>query len=281
MKENEWKVLLSKALYFSVVVVAELVLFQGGDGFDGYPWMPVWLGGTNSGEWRNIPFRNAMSAEALLKFEYVVYLQTFYHFLSGITSVMPGNRTKKEMILHHVVTMFLMICAFKADRAPEGVVTLFMHDVPDVFTSLTKGLYALELKNATFIAYCGIMVTWCYFRLFLIGKFAISMVYHPGSDLMVLCSYLCVILWSLHCWWFTLFYKMGAKFIESKGKALPKDTSQHDIACCGSDLVGVSGISGDDKIKDSMGSRNSSAGDVGLDIDSPRSTATRARSKKE
>jgi hypothetical protein len=240
-KSDEWKLHFAKTLYFIAISLTELAVFQSGDGFDGYPWLPSWLGGKGEGEWRNLDYRASLPQSQLNLYIQVVYLQTFYHFFSGITSILPGNRTKPEMILHHVITMFLMVCAVQADRAPEGTMFLFLHDVPDIFTSFTKGLYALDLVYPTFISYCFIMCTWCYCRMYLVGTFSYSIYTNPGNTLMKYCGICCCMLFCLHCFWFYLFFRMGAKFISSKGKVLPRDTSQNDfVDGSGSGSVSVS-----------------------------------------
>jgi len=222
-KMNEWKCHLSKCTYYFTVTICSLTLLQG------YPWLPKILGGLGEDRWRSVDYRNTMSAEHLQNFTYYYYLQIFYHSLSSFTSVLPGNRTKPEMFLHHIVTMFLLVMSLRADHAPEGSVILLLHDVPDIFTSLVKGLYALDLKYETFASYCGMMIAWSYTRMYLLQRYAYSVIMYPGSNLMTACGTGLWMLFAMHCWWFYLFIGMGAKFINGGGKALPRDTSQHDI----------------------------------------------------
>jgi hypothetical protein len=221
-KMNEYKFYTTKAFYFLSASITQLKCLQG------YPFLPEILGGTGQGIWRSLSYRANMSDLHNYQFQLLYYAEIFYHSWSSMQSILPGNRTKPEMIVHHVVTMLLLISSYQADHCPEGTVILFLHNVPDIFTSTTKCVHALNLKTQTFISYLGMVSTWMYFRLYLLSMYAYSVVSNPGSVLM---WYSGMGLWCLEClhiFWFYLFLQMGAKFAKAGGSELPKDATKND-----------------------------------------------------
>ena len=59
--------------------------------------------------------------------------------------------------------------------------------------------------------------------------FAFSVVSRPGIPVMVYAGSLLWVLEGLHIYWFYLFLQMGAKFLGSGGKTLPKDLSKKNL----------------------------------------------------
>ena len=147
-KMNEWKYHGSKAFYYLFITMAELRILAG------YPWLPEVLGGLGKGNWEDAAYRASMTAATAANFHLVYYAEIFYHSFSSFTSVLPGNRTKPEMFLHHIITMFLLIGSYQADHCPEGTTILMIHNAPDVWTSLTKSLYARNMKYVPPVCVC-------------------------------------------------------------------------------------------------------------------------------
>ena len=233
-KMNEWKYHGSKAPYYLFMSMAQLKILANA------PFLPTILGGTGglddgqlgsvftTGVWRSIEYRNAMTPLTSSRFQQVYFAEIFYHSFSSFTSILPNNRTKPEMFLHHIVTMMLLFVSYHADHCPEGTIILLLHNAPDIWTSLAKCLYALNMKYEVFATYLCLLATWVFFRLILLANYAHSVISNPGSTVMFYCGSGLWILFCMHVFWFYLFLGMGAKFIKKGGKSLPTDTTQHD-----------------------------------------------------
>lgn len=131
------------------------------------------------------------------------------------------------MLVHHLVTMGLLLSSYHADHVPEGTVILFIHNVPDIFTSTSKCLHAMNAKYPTFISYLVMQTAWVYFRLYLLSRFAYSVVTRPSTPSMWYAGFGLWLLEGLHIYWFYLFCLMGKSFLK-KG-TLPKDSSKKDL----------------------------------------------------
>jgi hypothetical protein len=224
-KKADARFYISKATFFAFIVVAEYIALSGN------PFLPESLGGLakgwfGTGMWRDLDYRASISAVTNEQFRKVYIAQIAYHSFSTITSAFPGNRTKPEMFFHHLITMILVVTSYFADHRPEGALVLFLHDGPDVFTSLTKCFLALNWTYTTLTAYFGLLGIWMYFRLYLLANYAYSVVTNPGIPLMVFLGSCVFLLFGLHIFWFYLFLKMGMKF--AKKGSLPKDSTKHD-----------------------------------------------------
>lgn len=226
LKMDELKMHCAKGCYYLTVAFAEVSALQG------YPWMPKILGGQGiinsplpANRFPNYP--RVSDTDMLWK---IFVLQLFYHGMNTIFSVIPGNRIKPEMFLHHTVTMVLMAAAIYTDQVLQGCIVLLLHDAPDVLVCTVKFFHVLNLTYPTLLSFVAMLSAWAYFRLYLFARYAAGIFFNsegiPSNRINGLLLFTLV---GLHLWWFYLFLKMGYKFATGGG-SLPKDETQKMIA---------------------------------------------------
>lgn len=220
---HEWKLHLAKVFWYATAGMYEFRLLAGN------PWFPEILGG--KGETMN--WLSPHHVEAAPAFATLYACHWLYHTFSFVTSVLPGNRTKPEMIFHHVITCTLVTVSWYWGRTQPGTIVLLLHDIPDVPTSLLKTFYSLKKKIPTLICFGLMVVSWIFFRIYLLSTFAYAVVSHPNGihDLdqdNLTMTILGCFLWalvSLHTFWFYMFMQMAQKFAGNT-KTLPDDITE-------------------------------------------------------
>lgn len=169
-------------------------------------------------------------------------LQLSLWIWTGVSCKWLEERRKDyvEMMMHHVLTVWLILNSFVGNELPIGLVVLACHDISDIALDLMKMANYLKVEGAHgfFITeLCFLVntcVTWPYFRLYVFPAFVIHGVaigYHkncatnfpgeplknpfmpeqPGSywESTLMLSALFV----LHCFWFFLLIKIAYKLI--------------------------------------------------------------------
>lgn len=76
----------------------------------------------------------------------------------------PGNDFI-EMLLHHIVTLFLILGSFMCNYLRIGSVVAFTHDISDIFAYLVR--LTIDFKNQLIPMTVGIslLTSWAYSRL--------------------------------------------------------------------------------------------------------------------
>jgi len=132
-----------------------------------------------------------------------------------------------EMMIHHVVTLFLITISYLRMYISIGIVVLVIHDWVDVVLYITKSLSDSSLKYTTAISFFLLSVEWAYVRLYAYPKCIILIIlnymlnFHKLEqtvdvdfrEIMGLLSVL-VVLWLLHCYWFYLFLLAWMEFFK-------------------------------------------------------------------
>jgi len=126
------------------------------------------------------------------------------------------------MMLHHVLTISLISFCYLTNHTAIGVLVTMLHDLTDI------SAYAIKLSvNTSNIVltqslYAMLLLSWLYYRVYVFGAAVIYPIYVEEYELRVTrklgfneLSVYCMLLSSLlvlHCFWISLFIKMGLAY---------------------------------------------------------------------
>lgn len=76
------------------------------------------------------------------------------------------RRDLSEFLLHHFVTVALVLFSYSMNFLPIGAVIMLIHDAPDLFLNVFRiSMDVLSLKYAV-IAYLLMIISWIYLRIY-------------------------------------------------------------------------------------------------------------------
>ncbi len=181
------------------------------------PWLPKFLGGAGDiSLWDEGP-----SDELRVFYE----VQMAYHAHSMLFSVLVGS--KKEMHLHHIVTIFLIYLSNHFGFRRIGAVVFTLHDVPDIVGCAIKAAVTIEHTNLILAVYVPLLITWFYFRLYLLPLLITDILYsHVTLSAKITFGLMLGTLVCLHYFWYGQFLYMAYKY-SKKGKA--RDISEKNL----------------------------------------------------
>ena len=162
------------------------------------------------------------------------------------------------MMLHHCVTVGLVLGSYVTDELNIGLIVLFVHDASDIVLDLMKMANYLKVEDThgffvTEICFVSCVISWAYLRLY---KFPCIIYYGVWLGIAEHCSHVvgsnnweavtntnfaapALILLStlvvLHIYWFTLLIRIAIKLLTSKegsnaaGKVVYEGASGSDI----------------------------------------------------
>jgi hypothetical protein len=132
------------------------------------------------------------------------------------------------MLVHHSVTVFLLVSSFSLNYVRMGLLVLLYHDVSDVLPCLTKTTNYLGYKKITLFFYANMCVVWFLARLYYYPRviFITALALDPWRTSQLICVACLSVLVVLHAYWFHLFLKMGAIVLKSKGHTAT-DLTEH------------------------------------------------------
>jgi ceramide synthetase len=93
-----------------------------------------------------------------------------FHFGCFFTHLFESNKREDyvEIMLHHVVAMYLFFGYYMGNVWRVGTVIAFLHDIADVTAMLSKSLSETKYSNLTAICFIFNMFVWFYTRLFVL-----------------------------------------------------------------------------------------------------------------
>ena len=144
-----------------------------------------------------------------------------YH-VGGLYTHFFGTRRNDfiEMALHHIVAIYLFGGCYLFNAWEVGGTIAFLHDIADITTSLVKTLVETKAEMATLVTFLTHMAIWFYTRNLNLPYMIYQIWNHPvdmGSPIVKpFFCYLLGCMFLLHCYWFSLFVMMLAKYA-SKG----------------------------------------------------------------
>ena len=117
-----------------------------------------------------------------------------------------------EMLLHHALTLWLMVLSFLEGFSRIGLLVVFLNDASDIFVYLTKSLGDTIYVRWSIVSYGCLVVTYFYFRL-LVFPLAIlpSLLFESNMSSVALVLYagFLSLLFLLHVNWFSLLIQIG------------------------------------------------------------------------
>jgi hypothetical protein len=123
-----------------------------------------------------------------------------------------------EMLLHHTLTLWLMVLSYIDGYSRIGLLIVFLNDVPDIFVYTTKSLGDTVFVKLSIVSYIGLVISYAYFRLVV---FPVSLLpsllyesnFSPFGKFLYI-GFLCS-LTALHAHWFVLLVKIGVNLFRT------------------------------------------------------------------
>ena len=114
--------------------------------------------------------------------EYIIYYIQISYYLNEIidryiySNKLTKRKDDKEMLLHHIITLTLLLGSYHTNLIRAGLYVLYLHDINDIFLQLSKTLVYLEYKdNITDITFGIFIISWIYTRLYLYTSLTLEM----------------------------------------------------------------------------------------------------------
>jgi len=130
-----------------------------------------------------------------------------------------------EMLLHHVVTLFLIGFSYLASLTRIGSLVFLTHDLSDLFGYFMKAVVDTSSKPLILFGYVCLLLSWGFCRLYAFPVYIITTglngkdIAHPYPvEGWLILNVMMIVLFCLHCYWYSLFLKMGYRFA-SRGVA--------------------------------------------------------------
>lgn len=170
--------------------------------------------------------------EEFYELQFFLLIQLALWIWTGVSCKWLEERRKDyvEMLLHHCLTVALVLGAMIKGEFAISVVVLFIHDCSDIVLDLTKMANYLKLENAhgfyivEIIFVLNTYVVWPYLRLYRFPVYVIHGIFAeyrrvcmtpetswPGTSLEALCMLSALFL--LHVYWWFLLNKISWKMI--------------------------------------------------------------------
>lgn len=212
----------AKAVYKSVYFIS--ITIFGFYVLGGQEYMPRSLLGSGdlNKVYKDFPFQKKAP---FLDVYYMIGLG--FHFESLVSHTLSKPRNDYvEMMLHHVVTVFLIFLSYMSNYSNLGAIVLFLHDWSDICVSVTRSLMDLSINSLIPFSSFIIMITvWGYTRLYVLpfeitkvaaieGLKPSGMTFHG----LLLQTSMLLVLQVLHIYWFCLFLYIAYTFIFKKKK---------------------------------------------------------------
>lgn len=134
-----------------------------------------------------------------------------YHtsqMITHLSHIRNPNSDLVDMLLHHFVTVALIVFSYTLNYIGPGVIIIFLHDIADFPGMVTKTFSETEYKMVTLPAFLITIVVWFYTRL-LYFPYIIYLTYTLHEENGFFCLNVMVFFLSvlvvLHAFWFYMF----------------------------------------------------------------------------
>ena len=223
---------------FKLILYTSLHFFLGYRALRNVDWVPSsFLIGTTNESTESIFERLAWDSDTLHHLNLPDDVQLYFnlvaaynlHEMGWLLLYGIGDYNFWEMLLHHIVTLSLIVLCFITKHTAIGCLVMILHGLTDIPGALNKMFSNSSLYAVTFAFYLVTLYSWCYYRLYVLVGSIIQPIYDTEYKLQIqsgnneysepmcyvmLLSTLAV----LHVFWIALLFKMGYRFI-AKGKA--------------------------------------------------------------
>ena len=216
-------------IYLNLTIVGYFCMF--------YPTTQKWILDTKY-LWSEWPYNNMT---LLMTFYYQLQLGCYFHQLLW-TEI---NIYKSfEMVIHHIVTILLIIISYLTNFNRGGIFVFFIHDISDIFLESAKFInyiaktnnnniyFGLQWRNITDIIFVIFTITFAITRLYVYPFYIIKSViyelypiFHEDSIGYLILLSLAIILQILHLYWYYLIMKMVYKLFTT---GIEKDERSDD-----------------------------------------------------
>jgi len=178
-------------------------------------YFPKSLGGHGDVEemWKDLPYQDQTKN---IYYYYVIALS--YHLHSLIDQFKYyGKPSFGDMMLHHIITIGLILFSFFNNYPRIGTLVLFIHDISDICGSLSKITVNSKYDIITMISYTGLLSSWVYFRLYVypfqVINSAIKQIPYPHHEKNKFLILLMASLVVLHVYWFITFLLIFINYV--------------------------------------------------------------------
>jgi len=147
-----------------------------------------------------------------------------YHLYSLIAHCIgPSRPDFVEFLLHHIITLLLIMCGHFLNFIPIAGMISLVHDAADVFVYLARVFVDTVYDKISLVFYVGLMIVFAYGRLYVFPVHLISNTIYfndktadaiPGFHFMGVILHL---LLALHIYWYFLLANIGYKYAIGAG----------------------------------------------------------------
>ena len=95
---------------------------------------------------------------------YIVKMSYHVYDLMCTVLLHRDRRDFSEYILHHIITVSLILFSYSTNFIPFGAVIMLVHDIPDIFVALMKCVADIARNSIVFSVYVTMLSSWVYFR---------------------------------------------------------------------------------------------------------------------
>jgi hypothetical protein len=103
---------------------------------------------------------------SLLDDLYIIKLSYYFYEIEYATIFNRQRGDFSEVLLHHVLTIVLVIFSYSISFLPIGAVIMLVMDASDIFVCIFK-ICADVSKNLTLASYLPMFISWVYLRMYL------------------------------------------------------------------------------------------------------------------
>lgn len=129
-----------------------------------------------------------------------------------------------EMILHHIVTAYLVSGSYLINLFRIGAIVEWMHDSSDVFLAIARLFQQTRFRKTSYVTMTLCLSAWIYLRIYVFSQ-AVYVVYASNSKVMKVESgedliltffvYGLGIILVLNCWWAQIMLSISLKALKS------------------------------------------------------------------
>ncbi|EMS15895.1 longevity-assurance family protein [Entamoeba histolytica HM-3:IMSS] len=221
---------LFKTMYYFIITPLGIYLFRHED------WMPSALFGVGKSDlnalWEDFPISQPVKYMALYYcFELGYHLHSLMFHL-----YLPARNDFYETLLHHLVTVFLVVLSYINNCARIGVLVMVLHDIVDAIMYTAKSLNDISNDYVVIPAFSMLVIAYARFRLWVFPRYVISAAYNAKNFIpetatcgyLVWCMFLVLLvsLYGLHIYWFALIIDMIKKLVTNQGIVDPHATKK-------------------------------------------------------
>lgn len=216
---------LFKSLFFLFVVISAFVALRDID------WVPSeFLFGTSNDSAQRIVHRLIWNTDSLRHSNLPRGVRAYFHWtaayhlheLGWLLCAHFGDYIFYEMLLHHLVTLSLIVFCFVTGHTAMGSLVTAIHDITHIPVHCTKIAMSTSRITLVVVAYFSLVASWIHYRCYVFGAAIIYPIYlsrfeprngnlnrHEVTVYLMLLS----TLWTLHLFWICSILRMGYRFV--------------------------------------------------------------------